>query len=68
MQDTNPPKIRTDSLQRADASLSSQQASAEWSASAASPVRFGVLRGQFRIPDDFDAPLPDDLLDAFEGR
>ncbi|KWF64772.1 hypothetical protein [Burkholderia pseudomultivorans] len=68
MQDTNPPKVRTDSLQRADASLSSQQASAERSASAASPVRFGVLRDQIRIPDDFDAPLPDDLLDAFEGR
>jgi hypothetical protein len=20
------------------------------------------------IPDDFDAPLPDDILDAFEGK
>lgn len=28
----------------------------------------GIYRGQFVVPDDFDAPLPDDLLDAFEGR
>ncbi|MFP4896861.1 type II toxin-antitoxin system Phd/YefM family antitoxin [Paraburkholderia sp. EG304] len=30
--------------------------------------RFGVMRDKIRIADDFDAPLPDDLLDAFEGR
>jgi antitoxin (DNA-binding transcriptional repressor) of toxin-antitoxin stability system len=28
----------------------------------------GLLAGVATIPDDFDAPLPDDLLDAFEGR
>lgn len=28
----------------------------------------GIFRGQFTVPDDFDAPLPDDLLDLFEGR
>jgi prevent-host-death family protein len=28
----------------------------------------GILRGQFTVPDDFDAPLPDELLDLFEGR
>jgi prevent-host-death family protein len=28
--------------------------------------RFGMDRGRFVVPDDFDAPLPDDLLDAFE--
>lgn len=28
----------------------------------------GLLEGQIRVPDDFDAPLPDDVLDAFEGR
>jgi prevent-host-death family protein len=28
--------------------------------------QFGVDRGVFSVPDDFDAPLPDDLLDAFE--
>jgi prevent-host-death family protein len=30
--------------------------------------RFGIDRGRFVVPDDFDAPLPDDLLEAFEGR
>ncbi len=28
----------------------------------------GRMAGQFTIPDDFDAPLPDDLLALFEGR
>jgi len=33
------------------------------------PTRFlGMFRGQFSVPEDFDAPLPDDLLDLFEGR
>ncbi len=32
-------------------------------------VIFGLLKGKLGpIPDDFDAPLPDDLLDLFEGR
>lgn len=26
----------------------------------------GLARGLFKVPDDFDAPLPDQLLDAFE--
>jgi prevent-host-death family protein len=30
--------------------------------------RFGGLKGKVRIADDFDAPLPDDLIAAFEGR
>ena len=29
-------------------------------------VRLGTDRGLFEVPDDFDEPLPDDLLDAFE--
>jgi prevent-host-death family protein len=28
----------------------------------------GLLKGKIRIPADFDAPLPDEILDAFEGR
>jgi len=28
----------------------------------------GFLKGKLRIPDDFDAPLPDEVLRAFEGR
>lgn len=29
-------------------------------------LRLGLLAGRFTLPDDFDDPLPDDLLDAFE--
>lgn len=29
---------------------------------------YGLCEGEFVVPDDFDDPLPDDLLDAFEGR
>jgi len=38
------------------------------------PIRSSGLRvpdsmqGLMWVADDFDAPLPDDLLDAFEGR
>ncbi|MBT9614338.1 MAG: type II toxin-antitoxin system Phd/YefM family antitoxin [Burkholderiales bacterium] len=28
----------------------------------------GFLKGKIRIANDFDAPLPGDLLDAFEGK
>jgi prevent-host-death family protein len=30
--------------------------------------RLGLLDGKFRIPDDFNRPLPDAVLAAFEGR
>ncbi len=30
--------------------------------------RLGGLAGKLKIPEDFDAPLPGDILDAFEGR
>ena len=29
---------------------------------------YGLAKGQFRVPDDFNDPLPDELLTAFEGR
>ena len=29
--------------------------------------RLGLLDGQFKVPDDFNAPLPDDVQAAFEG-
>jgi prevent-host-death family protein len=32
------------------------------------PLKFGVLKGKIRYPDDFDAPLPDGVLAQFEGR
>lgn len=28
----------------------------------------GQGKGRWHVADDFDAPLPDDLLDAFEAR
>jgi antitoxin (DNA-binding transcriptional repressor) of toxin-antitoxin stability system len=28
---------------------------------------FGLAAGLFKVPDDFDAPLPDDVLRDFEG-
>ncbi len=38
-------------------------------AKAGWPVaRLGLLDGKFRIPDDFNQPLSDDVIAAFEGR
>ncbi len=31
------------------------------------PRRFGMLKGKIHVADDFDAPLPDEILAAFEG-
>jgi len=28
----------------------------------------GLAKGEFVVPDDFDAPLPDEILDEFESR
>ena len=33
-----------------------------------SSVKFGLLDGLIEVADDFDAPLPEDILAAFEGR
>ena len=34
------------------------------------PLRrpFGLCAGEFKVPDDFDAPLPEEILADFEGR
>ncbi len=29
---------------------------------------FGLCAGEFTVPDDFDAPLPEDIVSAFEGK
>ena len=34
----------------------------------ASNIQFGVLKGKVKISDDFDAPMPDNILSEFEGR
>jgi len=36
--------------------------------SPGTPRPVGLAAGEFRVPDDFDAPLPADVLDSFEGR
>ncbi len=28
-------------------------------------IRFGSMKGKITIPDDFDTPLPDEILDLF---
>lgn len=32
------------------------------------PRPFGLCAGEFTVPDDFDAPLPEEILRDFEGR
>jgi hypothetical protein len=32
------------------------------------PRPVGLAKGEFTVPDDFNAPLPDDLLRGFEGK
>ena len=33
------------------------------------PVRkAGSMKGRFEVPDSFFEPLPEDILDAFEGK
>ncbi len=29
---------------------------------------FGLCKGEFHVPDDFDAPLPEYILKEFEGQ
>ncbi|MFA7503680.1 MAG: type II toxin-antitoxin system prevent-host-death family antitoxin [Burkholderiaceae bacterium] len=31
-------------------------------------IEFGLLEGKLTIPEDFDAPLSDEVLAGFEGR
>jgi prevent-host-death family protein len=35
---------------------------------ARQPRPHGLAAGEFVVPIDFNAPLPDDILDAFEGK
>lgn len=28
---------------------------------------YALCAGQFRVPEDFDAPLPDEIIEQFEG-
>ena len=33
-----------------------------------SPRRLGLLRGRLTVPEDFDTPLPEEVLATFEGE
>ena len=35
---------------------------------SATPRPIGLGKGEFIVPDDFNAPLPEDTLRAFEGK
>jgi prevent-host-death family protein len=37
-------------------------------ASSRKPRKLGVLAGEFTTPEDFDAPLPEEVIALFEGR
>jgi len=30
--------------------------------------KLGLLKGKVKVPDDFNAPLPDEVIASFEGR
>ena len=30
--------------------------------------KLGLLKGKIKVPDDFNAPLPDDVIAGFEGK
>jgi hypothetical protein len=36
--------------------------------SLSQPRPVGLAKGQFTVPDDFNAPLPEDVLKSFEGQ
>jgi antitoxin (DNA-binding transcriptional repressor) of toxin-antitoxin stability system len=29
---------------------------------------YGLCAGEFIVPDDFDSPLPEEILNSFEGK
>lgn len=35
--------------------------------SRSGPRPYGLAAGQFKVPDDFDDPLPEEILQGFEG-
>lgn len=37
-------------------------------ASINSPRPYGLCKGEFFVPDDFDAPLPEHIIKEFEGQ
>jgi hypothetical protein len=31
-------------------------------------ISYGLCAGEFIVPDDFDSPLPEEILNSFEGK
>jgi prevent-host-death family protein len=32
------------------------------------PKKLGMLKGKIKVPDNFNEPLPEDVIERFEGR
>jgi antitoxin (DNA-binding transcriptional repressor) of toxin-antitoxin stability system len=56
------------SLRRCGSAGDGWQAPADLFEPTGKPLRLGLLTGKASVPRHFDAALPDDLLDLFEGR
>jgi antitoxin (DNA-binding transcriptional repressor) of toxin-antitoxin stability system len=39
-----------------------------WLGAPKRKLKFGVLKGKIKVSEDFDAPLPGDILTQFDGR
>ncbi len=45
-----------------------EQANAELRQAEKTLRPFGLCAGEFTVPDDFDHPLPEEILNEFEGK
>lgn len=52
---------------RVEVTVVEEEAPAETKAVPQGERRLGILRGQFVVPEDFDAPLPPELQRYFDG-
>lgn len=51
-----------------DEAIPWEQAKAELRADDKTLRPFGLCAGEFTVPDDFDDPLPEEILKEFEGK
>jgi hypothetical protein len=61
------PQLTEDLAAQVLAFLRSARARSPQSVTASAPRPYCLCAGEFTVPDDFDAPLPDDILQAFEN-
>jgi hypothetical protein len=67
------PEDQTSTLARANAEVVGANSNATTRDDLAIPLDeapgiIGLLKGKITVSDDFDDPLPDDILDLFEGK